>query len=192
MSGEAEHLLHPRPAADQLRAILEGAEHADGGEIAALARVVLAECDDLRGRIGNARAEIARQDVAATNAMRPGSGDVCDALAAVETHLVDPEYRPDAAPAGLPEESITEVGFDRTLAEGVPVRITTEPSALDRDETRQWQWAECVSWNAPDTVIVPISLPAANGDVDAELVMDTAQAALLGEMLTDAAKGGVR
>lgn len=95
MSGEAERLLRPRPAAEQLRAILEGAEHADGGEIASLARVVLAECDDLRGRIVNARAEIARQDVAATKAARPGFSGVCDALAEVETHLVAPEYRPE-------------------------------------------------------------------------------------------------
>lgn len=47
----------------------------------------LAERDDLRARIGNARAEIARQDTAATFAMRPGYCDVSDALAAVETHL---------------------------------------------------------------------------------------------------------
>lgn len=51
------------------------------------------ERDELRTRIGNARAEIARQDTAATLAMRPGYCDVSDALAAVETHLVDPEHR---------------------------------------------------------------------------------------------------
>lgn len=45
-------------------------------------------------RIGNARTEIARQDTAASNAMRPGFCDVSDALAAVERHLVDPQYRP--------------------------------------------------------------------------------------------------
>jgi hypothetical protein len=44
--------------------------------------------------IADARHEIATQDVRATNAMRPGFSDVCDALAVVETHLVDPEYRP--------------------------------------------------------------------------------------------------
>ncbi len=90
----AVHPHHPLTPAEQLRAIFAGGLAADGGEIAALARDVLAERDDLRQRIADARTEIARQDVRATNAMRPGSGDVCDALAAVETHLVDPGYRP--------------------------------------------------------------------------------------------------
>ena len=58
------------------------------------------EVIELRTRIGNARSEIARQDAAATHGMRPGYCDVSDALAAVETHLVDPEYRPVSGPAG--------------------------------------------------------------------------------------------
>lgn len=45
MTGTAEHLLHPRAAADQLRAILEGGEHADDGRIAALAKEVLRDLD---------------------------------------------------------------------------------------------------------------------------------------------------
>lgn len=63
--------------------------------------VLAAEVRDLRARIGNARSEIARQDTAATLAMRPGYCDVSDALAAVETHLVDPQHRP-ATPDGVP------------------------------------------------------------------------------------------
>ncbi|HZP54978.1 hypothetical protein [Actinocrinis sp.] len=55
---------------------------------------VEAERDELRQRISNARAEIRKQDTAAAAGMRPGYCDVSDALAAVETHLVDPEHRP--------------------------------------------------------------------------------------------------
>jgi multidrug resistance efflux pump len=55
---------------------------------------VQAERDEANRRIRSARTEIRHQDVAATVAMRPGYCAVSDALAAVETHLVDPEYRP--------------------------------------------------------------------------------------------------
>lgn len=52
-----------------------------------------AERDELRARIGNARAEIRKQDLAAQLAPHDAA-IVSDALAEVETHLVDPEYRP--------------------------------------------------------------------------------------------------
>lgn len=91
----AEHMSHPRTAADQLRAIFAGAEHADDGRIAALARELLAELE-----CGGA-----------------------------------------------------------------------------------WRWDESVVWNAPDTITVPIS----RDGVDGELAMDAAQAAILAEMLADAA-----
>lgn len=58
------------------------------------AEALEAERDELRARIGNARSEIRTQDTAATIARNPGFSDVCAALAAVETHLVDPEHRP--------------------------------------------------------------------------------------------------
>lgn len=93
---QAEHMRHPRPAADRLRAIFEGDEHAhaDGALIASLAKQVLAERDELRGRIGHARAEIVRQDVRGADTLRDGTHQaLSDALAAVETHLLDPEYR---------------------------------------------------------------------------------------------------
>ena len=57
------------------------------------------ECEELRARIGNARREIARQDTAAQLAPHDAA-IVGDALAAVETHLVDAEYRPASGPAG--------------------------------------------------------------------------------------------
>jgi len=62
------------------------------------------ERDEARARIAGAHTEIRRQDVAATEAMRPGYCDVSDALAAVETHLVGPGYRPapDAQPQVTP------------------------------------------------------------------------------------------
>lgn len=44
-AGRVEHLLHPRVAAEQLRAIFAGGEHADDGRIAALAREVLRDLD---------------------------------------------------------------------------------------------------------------------------------------------------
>lgn len=91
MTGTAEHLLHPRAAAEQLRAILGGAEHADGGEISALARDVLAERDDLRWRIANARAEIRLQSLGghAAECGVPVNHVVAGVLAAVEAHLTD-------------------------------------------------------------------------------------------------------
>lgn len=49
--------------------------------------------DDYAERIRNARAEIARQDTAAIGRFHR---IVSDALAPVETHLVDPQYRPGA------------------------------------------------------------------------------------------------
>lgn len=45
----AGHLLHPHSAAEQLRAIFTGAQHADDALIAALARQLLAEYDELGG-----------------------------------------------------------------------------------------------------------------------------------------------
>lgn len=50
---QAEHMRHPRPAADRLRAIFEGDEHAhaDGALIASLAKSVLAERDRLRATL---------------------------------------------------------------------------------------------------------------------------------------------
>lgn len=113
----------PLTAPEQLRAIFAGELTADGGEIAALARGVLAERDEYAALCASRGSEILR---------------------------------------------LTEL--------------------LNHAEATAWQWAESVSWRAPGTVIVPISLPTESGDVDGELVMDTAQAALLGEMLTDAAR----
>ena len=60
---------------------------------------LVAEVRDLRVRIGNARREIASQDTAAQLAPHDAA-IVGDALAAVETHLVDAEYRPASGPAG--------------------------------------------------------------------------------------------
>jgi len=93
----AEHLLHPRSVADQLRAIFAGGERADDGLIAALAREVLAERDGLRQRIASARSEIVRQSVLVHGGP---TTFVQDALAEVESHLVDPEFRPEAAKGG--------------------------------------------------------------------------------------------
>lgn len=55
---------------------------------------LLAERNELRDRIANARSEIAKRDTVATLTMRPGFSDVCDALAAVETRLLDPADAP--------------------------------------------------------------------------------------------------
>ncbi len=50
---QAEHMRHPRPAADRLRAIFEGDEtaHADGALIASLAKQVLEERDRLHATL---------------------------------------------------------------------------------------------------------------------------------------------
>jgi len=85
------------PAIGQLQAELaawQERESADAaaGSYALRAETAEAERNDLHRRIADARAEIRRQDVAAQGT--PFS-DVTDALAAVETHLVAPEYRPE-------------------------------------------------------------------------------------------------
>lgn len=74
-----------------------------------------AEIRRLRDRIAAARAEIARQDTAADATLR---GDayraLSNALAAVETHLVDPEYRPQGGEGVIPAEGApAEAAFPR-------------------------------------------------------------------------------
>lgn len=71
--------------------------------VAAVSRAVAAEAerDELRDRIGNARAEIARQDVAGAKKLPADTyWALANALAKVETRLADPEYRPGGAKAG--------------------------------------------------------------------------------------------
>ena len=63
--------------------------HGDPAKALSL-RAVMAERDLLRARVAAARAEIRRQDLRRFTA-------VSDALAAVETHLVDPQHRPATA-----------------------------------------------------------------------------------------------
>lgn len=60
---------------------------------------VRAQRDESAARIRNARAEIRSQDIgsASSNLTIAQQGAVSDALAEVETHLVDPQYRPDPA-----------------------------------------------------------------------------------------------
>ena len=52
-----------------------------------------------------------------------------------------------------------------------------------------WAWAESVSWSRTGTFTIPISRPAAGGDVDSDLVLDALAAevlhAMLGDLLND-------
>lgn len=48
MTRNTDHLLHPHPAAEQLRAIFEGKDTADGARIATLAEQVLTEHGEAR------------------------------------------------------------------------------------------------------------------------------------------------
>lgn len=51
-----DHVLHPRTAVEQLHAIFDGTEHADDGRIAALAKQLLAERDQLAEQLRGAQA----------------------------------------------------------------------------------------------------------------------------------------
>lgn len=78
----------------------ESEDEFDRGAASARRAAGLAEeVVELRTRIGNARSEIARQDIAAQLAPHDAA-IVGDALAAVDTHLVAPEHRPAPGPAG--------------------------------------------------------------------------------------------
>ncbi len=99
-------LLDAEPALDEITAELAAyrrAPHPDDAYMRGRAEArkeadeewapLIAERDDLRQRISNARTEIRRQSILVHGG--PATF-VNDALAEVETHLVDPEYRPGA------------------------------------------------------------------------------------------------
>lgn len=176
-----EHLLHPRHPAEVLRAMFDGRETTDYPAMATQAVLLLAERDDLRQRISNARSEIAAQSVHyhVAECGTPVGHIVEQALAVVETHMVDPEYRPDAKTEGRqPVSPWAILGIDPDFSAD-----RCEPPASAATDERRWQWAESVSWTAPGTVTIPITRRGVGGDV----VMDAAQAGVLAEMLADAA-----